>query len=330
MSIETTITTNEAPATTTETATSEPAQQDERATLIAAVEAATKGEEPKPESVKQDAAAKAPAAELKESKVAAVLRAREEAQAARNERESVKAETERARAELASLRAEAERANAEAKAELERVRKLRSAPLEAIKELGWDPKQLVDEVVREGTPEWQAQKRYEAMLEQQRAELAELKAWREDQKKSVEQQTEAQRAYARQQVEKQFLASFPSESVAKALYDERDLVAKAHAIADAYREKSGGKVASIEEVRDYIEEQAVKRLAAVRHQSSVDTSSQAPALAAKVATQPKANGPRALSGNVASERRTSPKPRHEWSPDEEYSALKAAAEAAMK
>lgn len=304
----------------------------ERDALIAAADAASgvvppaKADKPAP-SNGTDSPAAVPDDGM--SKVARVLKEREAAQAARDEATKAKEEVATARAEIAAMRAEAENDRASAKADMERLQKLRSAPLSAIKELGWDTKQLVDEVMREGTPEWQAQKRYEAALDKQNAELAELKAWREEQKVASEKRDREAQAYGRQQVETKFLAAFPAESAARTLYEDSELVAKGHAIADAYREKSGGKVASIEDVRDYLEELAVKRLAAIRQEPGGVPASQAPA-AAKVAHQPKANGPRALSGNAASERRTSPKPRHEWTPDEEYSALKAAAESAMK
>lgn len=314
---------------TTETATDPTSHAtDDRAALIAAADAALKDPAGQPAAPGVTDSKAAPAADDGMSKVARVLKEREAAQLARDEATAARDEAAAARAEVTAMRAEAQKDRDAAAAELARVQKLRTAPLTAIKELGWDTKQLVDEVTREGSPEWQAQKRYEAALEQQGTELAKLKEWQASQLALAE--TNQQREYlqGRQAAERSFLASVPAESALRALYDEREIVNKAHTLADEYREKSKGLVASPDELREYLEQQAGVRLATIRgQQPGVGAAQQA----AKVgATQPKANGPRALSAASASERRTSPKPRHEWTPVEERDAMKAAAEAAMR
>ena len=314
---------------TTPDQAAQPVAPDDRAALMAAADAVLKGETPegdKPAEAEKDAPP--PAADDAMGKVARVLKEREAAQAARDEAGAAKAEAQAARAEIAALRAEAEKDRAAAAADLARVQKLRANPMAAIKELGWDTRQLVDEVTREGTPEWQAQKRYEAALEQQGAELKELKEWRASQLAASENTQKQAMLQGRQQAERSFLAIVPAESALRALYSDAEIVSKAHTLADEYHEKSKGLVASPDDLRDYLEEQAGQRLATIRGQRpGVGAAQQA----AKVsATQPKANGPRALSASSASERRTSPKPRHEWTPGEERDAMKAAAEAAMR
>lgn len=311
----------------------------DRDALIAAVEAA-KAAAPAEEPTTKEAPAKdepkaAAEADAPKSKVAAVLRAREEAKAARDEAAQVREEAAAAKAEIAAMRAEAEKDRAEAKAERDRIQKLKTSPLAAIKELGWDHKQLVDEVVREGTPEWQAQKRYEQQFEAMRAELDEHKAFREEQKANAAKMGEEQAKYARHQTEQRFLGMVPPDSPIRSMFAEaarvlrmpvdRLIIQEAHRVADEYREKSKGQVASLEEVRDYLEHLAQEVTGSHQRQGADEAATGA----SKVASQPKASGPRALSGSAASERRASPKPRHQWTPQEEREALKAAAEAAM-
>ncbi len=325
----------EAPATTEAapeaTAVQPTGGTEDRAALIAAAEAAGGAEQPKTEAAKPEAAATEPA----ESKIGAILRAREKAtelrEAGKSEAESLIATAKATAQEEANKIIAAARAAAESEAAAWKA-KFRTAPLQAIKDQGIDTRTLVDEVQREGSPEWQAQKRLEAGQEATRAELAELKAWREEQIKFAKTQQEQYQAHSRRQTETQFVGLFPEGSAARTLYEEAELVAKGHSVADAYYERTK-QVASIEDVRDYLEEQAVKRLAAIRNPQSGQTfvpASTAPAAAAKPANQPKANGPRALSAGSGAERRASPKPFHELSEAEQRAAQIAAADAAMK
>ena len=323
--------------TTSAGATSAPAA--ERDTLIAAVEAATKGDDTPattPAEGAQEPEAAAPPAE-RLSKVGAVLRERERRQAEREAKEQRLQELETLKRDLEEREAAIKKRDDESAALLAKVNKLKAAPMEAIKELGWDTKQLVNEVAREGSPEWQAQKRLEAIIEAQQKKLSELEEWKGRQDKAREESEAQARVYARQQTEQRFLSLIGTESpVRQAFKDavrvvgqeavDRLILERAHSVADRYREKTGGAVASLEEVRDYLEELASRELAS-RQESGGLGSSVAPQ---KVAHQSKASGPRALSVTAASERRTSPKPRTQWTPEEEYQALKAAAEAAMK
>lgn len=314
--------------TTTE-AIAEPAGN-ERDALIAAANAANKdtpAEAVKEEPKKEAAAVEGEPEKKEESKISKLLRDRERAQAEREERSTVKASLEKERAEVAKMRADAERMQSEAVAKLH---KLKSSPLEAIKEIGWDRAALVDEVAREGTPEWQAQKRLEARLEESNSKIAKFEAWQEEQSKLLERQQLEQSSYAMRMEEKRFISLFPEKSAASKLFGSEDrLIAEGHRVGALYKEKSGGRVATTEEISEYIEQQAKERLDALRQELAGDTS-KASTSASKVATQTKANGPRALSGSAASERRSSPKPRHEWTPQEEREHLKAAAEAVMK
>lgn len=275
----------------------------------------------------------APAEEEGGSKIGAILRAREKAndirEAGKSEAETIIA-TAREKAQAVADQIVAEARSRAEKEMTEWRTKLRTSPLQAIKDGGIDTRTLVDEVTREGTPEWQAQKRTEAALEKIATENAELKAWR-DSMTAKETEWEKQRiSQGRQQTERHFLTIFPEDSAARTLWDESDIIAKAHAAADLYREKSNGQVASLEDLRDYLEEQAAKKLAGIRTPAESGTSAAQQAAKKVSANQPKANGPRALSAASASERRTSPKPFHEMSETEQRAAQIEAATAAMR
>ncbi len=278
------------------------------------------------------AAPEAPAEEEGGSKISAILRAREKAnevrEAGKSEAENLIATARATAQEEANKILAAARATAESEASAWKA-KFRASPLQAIKEQGIDTRTLVDDVTREGSAEWQAQRRIEAAHEATRAELAELKAWRETQTSKEQQYLQQQQVYARQQVEQRFLGLLPAESAARTLYDESEIVSKAHAAADLYQ-KETGKVASLEDVRDYLEEQATKRLAGIRTPAASGSSAAQQAAKKASATQPKANGPRALSAASASERRTSPKPRGEWDEADLHDAMMRAADEAMK
>ncbi len=284
---------------------------------------------------KESAAAVTPEAPVEEeggSKIAALLRAREKAQDLREQGASegeklIASAREKAQAVADQIISEArQRAAEEASAW---KAKFRSAPLQAIKDQGIDTRTLVDEVQREGSPEWQAQKRMEAAQSKLDTELADIKAWR-DSMTAKETEWEKQRVnQGRQQTEKHFLTLLPEDSAARTLWEDGDIIAKAHKAADDYREKSGGQVASLEDLRDYLEEQAAKKLAGIRGQQPGTSAAQQAAKKVS-ANQPKANGPRALSAASASERRTSPKPHHEMTEAEQREAQVEAATAAMR
>ncbi len=300
----------------------------ERAALIKAAESATGPEAgtPAPEpAAGVKAAGKASAIEESaapaESRIATVLRAREQAQRTRDEASSAASQhletaKEDAAKILADARVEAKRL---ADAELMEFRKKwRENPLRAIESAGIDRKVLVDDVTREGSPEWQAQRRVERDLEQARAELAELKAWREESKTAAAKQETASQVANQRQAEKRYLDALPKESSLRALYTDAQIVAMTYDVAAQFREAQPGQVASDEDLRVYLEEQATKKLATLRGTST-----------AAVGATKKLASPRTPNASSASERRSSPKPASEWGPDEEREAQKKAAEDAM-
>lgn len=320
-----------APTETTATPDTAPAAEgntSERDAMIAAVEglpddAAPEGEASKPKPSDPAKPVDAPAEPEPTSKIALAIRAREQAQKTRDQgkadAEQLLADTKaQAQKEAAQILSDA-RKTAEREAAEWRSR-FKASPLKALNEQGIDHKVLVDEVSREGSAEWQAQKRLEKELEEVRAENKGFKAWQEEQQKAIDAHAQRQVQEARQQTEKQFVSLIPEGAALRTLYDEREILDKAHALADEYREKTGD-VAPLEDLRDYLEEQASKRLASIR--------TEPPSGNNVSAAKPKANGPRTPSASSASERRTSPKPVYDMSPSEEYEAMKQAAAAAV-
>lgn len=281
-----------------------------------------------------------------EPEVVRLIRAREQAQKVRDEGKSA-AETM-----LAEARAEAERIKAEmiaqAKAEAQAIARqqleaLRTKPLEAIKQIGWNTQDLVDQVTREGDPQWQAMQQLRAQQEQignqvktaeERAAAAEAAA-----KQHVEQLAMAQRAAAEQEF--LGLATQQAPSVRKAAEEfarvasmngipttpEQVMIRRAHEAADAI--KATGRVATPATVVQYLEYVTAQSMGGGAVGQVADTSQQA-AAAQNSRPTGRANGTRTLHAAGASERRSAPKPIHDMSPAEERQALAEAAAEAMR
>ncbi len=322
-----------APVVITETNAAETAasmEADERTALINAAEGIDPGAD---EAAAAAVAAKegkaAEAAPVTEepaltSKMAVAIRAREQAQ---KERDAGKSDAERI---VTEAKAERERIIADAKAEARKAiqdeqtafrARFSKSPLQAIKDQGIDARTLVDEVQREGSPEWQAQKRLEAELAEVKAQNQTFKQWQEEMSARTADSDKQAQARARVDTERRFVGLIPEGAALRTLYDEREILTKAHAAADYIRETTG-EVASFEDLRDYLEEQAAQRLARIRHEPA---DSKSPAAKSKAS-----NGPRTPSASSAGERRTSPKPSSDFAtPAEERDALKKAADDAM-
>lgn len=265
------------------------------------------------------------AADPEEPKIAAVLRAREKAFAERQEANDYAAQRrQRADEEAAKVLADARtKAAADYEADLAARRaRFHESPGQAIRELGFKPDDIVDGVTQEGTATFRAIRAAEA-----RAAAAEAKANGVDSVKSdfdafrkqIIQREQAQEKLA---VEQRFLTEFAPVEKAPYLhkrYDAAEIIEKAHALANKWNAAEIPFAHS--DIAEYLEHQARQRLAGVPvppQQVSGGGSAQ------KV----RANGSRTLSAANGSERRASPKPIDEMSPEEERAALiEAAAEA---
>lgn len=318
------MTTEAAPVATPETPAAAPADGAPvaDAALIAAAEAATEqapaAPDTKPEGEKAKTNGKPAPAPAEEDipRLARAMREREQRQAARDEGERAKAELATMRQELQQSLAEAKQAREEAARELARLQDLKRDPIRGIKELGWEPKDLVNRVVTHDTPEGQRLAAYEQRLEQIQAENAELKAWREQQVREHQQRQQWYQQTQRQDVEQKFIATVKEQCPTLSALPEHVVVAWGDRVADEYREKTG-QVASLTDIAQYLEHEAKTRLGRATQ----------PAGAKPPSTKAK---PRTLTNAEGSERRSAPKPVREMTPTEEHAFLVAAANEALR
>jgi hypothetical protein len=317
----------------TETAgpeTGEPASRDE---LMAAVREAGGTE-----SVDVDAeAAKAgtpppakdapPATAEDEPPILAKLREREESWKKTQDAES------RAERLIREAQEKAERIQAEAreKARLEHEqwlaeqrRKFETSPTDHLRALG-DPDKIADLVMQDGTPEARARRELEMRIAkaEEKAEVGEqarkeLEAWKQEQARIAREELQAK-------VQTEYLSQFASKEKAPYLharYEPEEIFQKSVALAHEWAQKGLQYKKDFDDstVAEYLESQAKKRLA------SLGLAPQAVAGATQSngsGSRPHglANGSRTLSAAAGSERRTSPKPVSEMTPDEERQAL---------
>ncbi len=157
---------------------------------------------------------------------------------------------------------------AQERAQLERERRnwqaIKSDPARAIREGGYDPEQFILDLAQEGTPEGQARRQQKEIQSQ----LAEIKAWREEQAQAQyrqqQQWQQQQVVQARQSAVKDFVSLGLNEEKYPHVANfyagqERALVAFGDLAAEEYRNLSGGKEGSYADILDYIEDQLAER-----------------------------------------------------------------------
>ena len=270
-------------------------------------------------------------------KLARLLREREKARAAEDSpAERIKAEPARA---IEGARAEAQKIIEQARAEAESLReqtrkRLAASPRDVLRELNADPQTVVDDLAREGTPEWRAVQAAQRELEQLRAKVAEFDSFKADIQRYRE---EGQRAAAdarRQQAEQAFLSAAASAERCPslhALYEPDEILAKAWRVIDLIRSETG-RTPTDPEIAEYLEYQATGRLGRLREGQSAATTtgSAAEKGAPKAGNGKPPAGSRTLNAASASERRAGPRPISEMSPEEQRAALIEEAEAALR
>jgi hypothetical protein len=270
-------------------------------------------------------------AEEEEPRIAALLKAREKATAEReaardHARELLDDAKKRADQMLEDARTKATQAWED---ELARRRKaFEASPLEQARQLaGGDTQRLVDEVMRDGTPEARAQRE----LRQQIDETRKLAGSGEEAKKEVE-ELRAQIARQNQdrmiaEVRQTFLgqhATTDKAPYAHAEYGGPDGVFHQADLKAAEWQKQGlvlHRDFDFADVAQYIEREAKqafgRKLETLGLTPAQQVSAGAPAKEPGIAPKVPANGPRTLSAATSSERRTSPKPLTEMSPAEQ-------------
>lgn len=288
-----------------------------------AVERQAEAAAPKP--AKAAAATETTATEGDEPKIAAIIRAREKAFQERQEATDHAAQIrEEAQREAEQLRAAARKqAQDDYEAELTAKRaRFKEKPVEFLRELG-STDDIVDAVALEGTPQWKAIRAAE-----ERAARAEAKAGTVDAIKSdfeaFKSRVEGEKAAnARAAVERAFLTDFAAPDKAPYLhkrYDEAEILHRAHDLANRWNKAKLPFAHS--DIAEYLEHEARTRIAGTTPPQVSGASG-----AQKVRA---ANGSRTLSAATGSERRASPKPMHDMSPDEERDALIDAAREARR
>ncbi len=168
------------------------------------------------------------------------------------------------RAEMARERQATQQAQAEIRRQHEAFQALRKDPARAIREIGYDPEQFILDLAQEGTPEGAARRKQQEIDNQ----LAEIKSWRQQQAR----QAEEYQQHAQQEQTRQFrehaVKSFTTLAFNEEKYphvanfykgNERSLVAIGDATAADYRQLSGGKEGSYEDILDYLEDDLASR-----------------------------------------------------------------------
>lgn len=263
-------------------------------------------------------------AEVTEPKIAAVLRAREEAHQKRLDAEDYAAQRRQAaEREAEQIVAEARRkAAADYEADLQQRRaQFQATPAARLRELG-TPEEIHDAVMREGTPEGRAHNALLAQVKaaEEKAKVAEaVKAdFEAFKQQAAKRETEAQL----REVEHRFMTTHATPEATPYLhkrYEPEEILAKAHAKAAEWTR--AGVPFAHSDVAEYLEHQARQRLAGVPVPSQQVSGGGS-------AQKVRAAGSRTLSAATGSERRASPKPLEDMSPEEERNALMdAAAEA---
>lgn len=259
--------------------------------------------------------------ELEEPKIAAVIRAREAAAKQRFEAEDYAAQTrQQAAAEAEQIRAEARaQAQRDHQAYLEAQRKqFAESPTEYLRALAKDPQDVVDAVIRDGTAEGRAMRAIREQLAEanKKAGVAEqvkseFDAWKQ------QLQTEKQAAFV-EQVKHGFMTSHASPEKAPYLhrrYDADEIFDKANRLATQWQR--AGVAFDHGDVAQYLEFESRKRILGDAAGAPPQQVSGVSGNASKV----RAPGSRTLSAANGSERRASPKPIDEMTPEEERAAL---------
>lgn len=248
----------------------------------------------------------------------------------RRTREAVAKEYEAKQAEI--------RKELEAQVRREYAERLRAQPVDAIRDAGLDGSDLVTRLVQQTTPEAKLHNKI-VELEMKLAKLTEpidarTKALEEQHRAWNEQLVEQQRSAG----QREFLqiVSAKDEKTGEERFpytlarfdDPGEMVKHAQAIANRYCEVTGERSCPHADLLEYLEKESRERFEknASRYSGLLQKRAGAVTVATP-STEPngRASKPRTLSAQSASERRASPKPRAEWTAQDEEAAMLAAA-----
>lgn len=246
------------------------------------------------------------------------------------------AEEERQRI-IDEARAEAERVREQAR--IDARRRFQEDPTGFLKQLDDDPQNVVDAVVKQGTPEWRAMQRMQAELAQAREDAKAGKEASEEVKKIRDERKAEIDALRAAAVREDFLTNYAPPEKAPYLHARFDtpeeVFDRCNQLCVSWQ-KDGLKLGVDFDKADlvtYLEKQSRERYQKlpVAQAVSAGGSTQAPGVGATggIARQ-SANGSRTPSAVQGSERRTSPKPFHELTPEQQRAELIAEVAAARR
>ena len=299
-----------------------------RQELIAAAEAAKRGEDPEAAEVAEKAvpAAGEPAPEKPaENSIAALKKKMKD----REKEHAVKLELERTRQSLQQQQQQAQKDAEETqrlKQELQQqLTTFKQNPLQFLETVGFDKDKLADHFVKAGTPEHALK----LELDQTKGQVSELVQYlkQRDEQAQVQQQQqrEQQLAQRREQANRDFLAK-ASVEVAPFLHQTAEvsgrgaeyIISEADKVADWYADQNGGKYPPWEDIIHYLEDRESEKWS-------------------KYGAKPRAqaNGgqrkpQKTLSPGMSSERRAAPVPFAELSPEDRRRELVRVAEEAKR
>lgn len=202
-----------------------------------------------------------PVKELDHKGIAHILKKREEVQ---REREEARRERDLILQEARQAREEAARQKAEFERQVQFLQRLRSDPVKAVREAGWDPEEFVNSLANAADPATKEKEKFQTLEEQ----IKEFHEWREsllvEHEKLKERHQQYQYEQFRTKVESEFLAEAQNEEAypAVSIYyhgNDRLLVQEGDAIADEYRALTG-KEATLEDILEVLDERAKEKL----------------------------------------------------------------------
>ena len=141
---------------------------------------------------------------------------------------------------------------------------LKSDPARAIRELGMNPEEYILQLAQEGTPEGAAARKQREVD----AQLAEIKAWRQEQQMAAQRAHQEAQQRAVVEFRHQAVKDFTDLGLQEEKYphvanffkgNEKALVSWGDLAAEEYRNLSGGKEGSYADILDYIEDQLAER-----------------------------------------------------------------------
>ncbi len=298
------------------------------ADLIAAAEAAIKGESTDPAKERDEQGrfqkgqapvkvekpkAKEAAAEKPSSVIAAALAKREAARAEASQFEAKLEEVKKAQAEVEQLRATLQAQAAEVARDRRLLDEANRDPGGFLKAKGWTADQFIDNAVRAKDPAYQESVALREELGKRDTVISTLTSRLEaieGKAKSFEEQQ--QKAHNANEM-REFWSAIPKDSpVHQDFEDQDEVIYRARKVRQDYFDKTG-KVASPKEIGEYLHYKALERRAGTPKSPGPVPS----------AGKTKAKVPRALGGSDASERRAgqAPKHIHDMTPEEEREYL---------